>query len=152
MLVCMIRFISFFVFLFAGFVPVHSYAQASLCRYGELQLDFTEPQRANIQGIVEVPSKGYVYSLVVKPHTTGDVLEGVLNIVDTRPNFIKPEEIIPLEIAQNVGIPPGSAFIKITVVATFKDSPKTYTGKFVSQNSVCLKPDAITAEEDAEKQ
>lgn len=131
-------FVIFFTVLLGSY---NAFAQSSLCRSGELQLDFTQKNRANIRGVVYVPSKGYVYSLVVKPHTTGDVLEGVLNIVDTRPNFVRPEEVVALEIAQNVGIPAGSVFMRIDVVAGFRESPRLFKGQFSGLNSFCLKPD-----------
>lgn len=136
-------------------MPYNTAFAFGLCKSSDLQVDYMEVDPppglqsydAIIQGTIDVPTPGYVYSLIFDPSYHDGILKGILTLKDKNPNDMKAQVITPLEISQSFEIPVGTIGVEIEVVKQISWIADFYRGDLKIFQTGCLSPVANASEE-----
>ena len=141
--------------LFVLVLPNNAAIGFGLCKNSDLQVDYmeTDPSpglsshKGLIHGTIDVPTPGYIFSLIFDPSYHDGVLKGILTLKDKNPNDMKAQVITPLEISQSFEIPVGTIGVEVEVVKQTSWIPDFYRGDLKTFQTGCLSPVSAPSEE-----
>lgn len=129
-------------------LPTTTYAGIGLCQSDQLQIDFIDENSyaevktrgALIHGEIDMPTPGYIYTLMFEPLVRDGTLRGFLQLREQRPGTPKPSVITPLKIEQTFEIPHDTATILIEVDKNFNWGSDYYKTDIHGVQSICMSP------------